>query len=231
MVDRALLERLLEDGLSLAEIGRRVGRHESTVAYWMAQHGLEANGRERHAAKGVIDRERLEELVNEGLSTAQIAGVVGRAPTTIRIRLREYGLQTRWAERRQAFKEGRRELTLVCPCHGLTTFRLRRNAGYRCAKCNTDAVSKRRRRVKQILVAEAGGACRLCGYSRCVAALAFHHVTPADKRFTLSQRGVTRSLDRARAEARKCILLCSNCHAEVEAGVAALTDPDRPAVQ
>jgi hypothetical protein len=36
----------------------------------------------------------------------------------------------------------------------------------------------------------------------------------------MSQRGVTLSLARLRAEARKCVLLCGNCHAEVEAGVA-----------
>jgi hypothetical protein len=29
---------------------------------------------------------------------------------------------------------------------------------------------------------------------------------------------VTRSLARARDEARKCVLLCANCHAEVEGG-------------
>ena len=39
----------------------------------------------------------------------------------------------------------------------------------------------------------------------------------------MSRRGVTRSIEQARAEARKCVLLCGNCHAEVEAGVAALT--------
>jgi len=226
-----MLEQFLAEGLSLAEIGRRVGRHESTVAYWMGKHGLEANGRERHAAKGAVDRELLEELVDRGLSTMQIAEIVGRTPTTTRHWLRDYGLQTRWAERRQAFKEGRRELTLMCARHGLTTFRLRRNNGYRCAKCNSDAVSARRRRIKRILVDEAGGACRLCGYSRCMGALEFHHLAPADKRFTLSRRGVSRSIDSARAEASKCVLLCSNCHAEVEAGLATLTDPDRPAVQ
>jgi hypothetical protein len=34
--------------------------------------------------------------------------------------------------------------------------------------------------------------------------------------------GVARSLVRARAEARKCVLLCANCHAEVEAGMASV---------
>jgi hypothetical protein len=49
-------------------------------------------------------------------------------------------------------------------------------------------------------------------------------VRPArpEKSFALSRDGVTRSLAAARAEARKCVLLCSNCHAEVEAGAAHL---------
>ena len=42
------------------------------------------------------------------------------------------------------------------------------------------------------------------------------------KSFAISVRGVTRSLDKAREEVRKCALLCANCHAEVEAGLASL---------
>ena len=80
------------------------------------------------------------------------------------------------------------------------------------------AVSIRRRKVKQVLVKEAGGRCALCGYDRYVGALHFHHVDPSTKAFNLSRRGVTISLARARAEAAKCVLLCGNCHAEVEAG-------------
>ena len=67
-------------------------------------------------------------------------------------------------------------------------------------------------------MAEAGGECALCGYSHCPAALEFHHLDPATKEFSVSQRGVTRSFERALAEARKCVLLCANCHAEVEGG-------------
>jgi hypothetical protein len=85
--------------------------------------------------------------------------------------------------------------------------------------------------VKDALVAEAGGSCVLCGYSRCLAALEFHHLDPAAKRFSLAGRGVTRSLARAREEARKCVLLCANCHAEVEAGVRTLEEKQIPAGQ
>jgi transposase len=225
-MDRAALEKMLSEGLSLAEIGRRVGRHEATVAYWLAKYGLRAVGRERHAAKGPLRREELAKLVDSGLSSSQIADAVGRTRTTVRHWLREYGLATHWAERRRASKDGVQEMTLRCASHGLTTFRRKRTGGYRCARCGTEAVSRRRRRVKRILVEEAGGACRLCGYSRCMAALEFHHVARDDKRFSLSHRGVTRSIERAREEASKCVLLCANCHAEVEAGVARLTPPD-----
>jgi transposase len=230
-MDRPVLKEMLDEGLSLAEIGRRVGRHESTVAYWLAKHGLRASGHERYASKGALGRDELADLVAAGLSSSQIGAVVGRTRTTVRHWLREYGLRTQWAERRQASSEGRRELALRCPTHGLTAFRLRRNGGYRCSRCNSEAVSRRRRRIKQTLVVEAGGACALCGYSACIAALEFHHVERADKLFSLSHRGVTRSIARARQEASKCVLLCANCHAEVEAGVAKVMPPNGPAVQ
>jgi hypothetical protein len=82
-----------------------------------------------------------------------------------------------------------------------------------------ERVSRRRRKMKLMLVAEAGGRCVLCGYDRCVSALHFHHVDPATKRFHLSMQGATRSLASVRAEMSKCVLLCANCHAEVEAGL------------
>jgi hypothetical protein len=34
------------------------------------------------------------------------------------------------------------------------------------------------------------------------------------------------ALERLRAEARKCVLLCANCHAEVEAGMVSPTDQE-----
>ena len=69
---------------------------------------------------------------------------------------------------------------------------------------------------------EAGGSCVLCGYDRSVRALHFHHVDPSQKAFGLAFAGVARSLERCREEAAKCLLLCSNCHAEVEDGLATI---------
>jgi transposase len=222
-MDRASLERLLGQGLSLAEIGRRFGLHEATVGYWVKKHGLRAANHGKHVSKGGLTRAQLEPLVQQGLSIAQIADAVGRSKATVRHWLKEHQLKTRAAERRRAPVELAERVSLECQHHGHTEFQLRSGGGFRCLKCRSEAVTRRRRRVKEILVEEAGGACALCGYDRCIAALHFHHLEPAEKRFTLSHRGVTRSLESARAEAKKCALLCSNCHVEVEAGVSVLS--------
>lgn len=230
-MDRASLEQMLGEGLSLAEIGRRLGRHESTVSYWLRKYDLEAVGRVRHSAKGALSYGRLAPLVEAGMSVAQIADSLGREKTSVRHWLREHGLQTVWAQRRAGSKAGRPEMELHCASHGTTTFRLRTSGGYRCVKCGSEAVSRRRRMIKRVLVEEAGGACKICGYRRCISALEFHHVVPSEKHFSLSYRGVTRSLERARTEASKCVLLCANCHAEVEAGITVLGGRDFAALQ
>lgn len=80
-------------------------------------------------------------------------------------------------------------------------------------RANYVHVKAARRKAKEILVAEAGGACVRCGYNKCLRALTFHHRDPAEKEFTI--RSKIRKLDTLRKEAAKCDLLCANCHAEV----------------
>ena len=219
-MDKHWLAGRLEAGDSIEKIAREVGRHPSTVAYWVNKHGLKSGYAARHAPRGAIAREELEGLVELGMSVRQIAAELRRSPTTVRHWLRHHGLKTQPA--RYAPRDGAAgaEVMRECQRHGWTWFRRLGSATrYRCAQCAVETVSSRRRRVKEILVAEAGGRCAACGYADFVAVLQFHHVDPATKRFHLGREGVTRSLERARAEARKCVVLCPNCHAEVELGV------------
>jgi IS30 family transposase len=65
-MDRDELEEWLCQGLSLRQIARLVDRDPSTVRYWMDRHGLVANGRAKHAARGGLRREELESLIEEG---------------------------------------------------------------------------------------------------------------------------------------------------------------------
>jgi IS30 family transposase len=60
-MERASLEEFLNQGLSLAEIGTRVGRHEATVSYWLKKHGLKAVNREKHTARGAWTAASLRE--------------------------------------------------------------------------------------------------------------------------------------------------------------------------
>ena len=227
-MDRDRLKRYLDEGLSLAEIGILENRDPSTVGYWVKKHGLEANGRELHAARGELSRELLEDLVARDMTLAEIAQELDRSVSSVRHWLRKYGIATRGRrgprpmisrERiEEAVKAGRRTLEGTCRTHGAAIFVIEPSGKARCRLCRMERVSARRRTVKRTLVEEAGGRCVRCGYDRFVGALQFHHRDAKGKRFGLAQKGATISIDRLRAEARKCDLLCANCHAEVEHG-------------
>lgn len=88
-------------------------------------------------------------------------------------------------------------------------------------KCNSCRANgwRDRRALKQRMVDYKGGCCEICGYERCLRALDFHHRDPATKRFNLAQ-GHNRSWESLRLELDKCLLVCSNCHLEIEGSVA-----------
>jgi transposase-like protein len=220
-MDRAWLHEQLAAGRSIESIAREVRRDPSTVAYWVAKHGLASVHTPKHAARGPVARETLVELLEEGLSLRAIAARLGVSYTTIRHWMGKHGLSTprgrRLADTAAARAGGLAEARGTCPVHGEVTLIRRGEDGFRCPLCRRDAVAARRRRVKAILVEESGGACARCGYAGSASALHFHHVDPTSKAFALAGRGVSRALDAARDEARKCVLLCANCHAEVEA--------------
>jgi len=227
------LEGFLAEGLSLDQIAKRVARHPSTVSYHFKKHGLTAVGREVHAPNGKVRADRLRELVGHGATIQQAAEEFGVGYSTIRHWLRRLGIETvRMARLRKslsALEEGKTRVVLTCREHGEVPFFRRADGLYRCSKCRMAAVSNWRRRVKRRLIERAGGQCLLCAYDRHPAALHFHHVDPNSKSFLLSRHGVTRSYAEAASEADKCVLLCANCHAEVEAGAVDL--PAQPPLE
>jgi predicted HNH restriction endonuclease len=80
------------------------------------------------------------------------------------------------------------------------------------------AVALRRKKIRQMLVEYKGGECELCGYNGCIDVLDLHHKDPSTKEFGISSSGLTRSWEKNKAEADKCVLLCANCHREIHAG-------------
>jgi hypothetical protein len=87
-----------------------------------------------------------------------------------------------------------------------------------CKRCLGEAVTRRKQKLKRMLVAEAGGCCAVCGYDRCIINLHFHHVDPKMKSFPMTM-ALGKSIKTFRAEAEKCVLVCANCHGEIEAGL------------
>lgn len=77
-----------------------------------------------------------------------------------------------------------------------------------------------RRRRKAKCIEYKGGKCQRCGYDKCQRALEFHH----DRRFEkdlskYTSRGaleMCQDWDKLKTELDKCLLVCANCHRELE---------------
>lgn len=92
--------------------------------------------------------------------------------------------------------------------------RKRRNAKkYQAA--NAEKYVNYRSTTKQKLIDYKGGKCERCGYDKvCPPAYDFHHPDPNKKDFSLSQKSL--GFETAKKEVDKCMLVCRNCHAELE---------------
>jgi Helix-turn-helix domain/Homeodomain-like domain len=220
------LEGYLAEGLSLEQIGKRVGRNPSTVSYQLRKHGLKPVNKGKHAARGPIPELKLRTLATEGKTVRTMARELDRSPSTVRHWLKRYGIEVHGIKgnREKALAAralGETVVRLRCRHHGETDFYVEpTNAHYKCKRCRKERVARRRNEVKDELIRMAGGKCLLCGYDRCLGALQFHHVDPETKSFGLSYKGHTKSFEKMLEEARKCVPLCANCHCEVERGMA-----------
>lgn len=98
----------------------------------------------------------------------------------------------------------------MCKIHGETSF-VKRKLNYRCRKCASDAVVRRRRALKLMAIDYKGGKCADCSLVSTVPTVYdFHHEHGKD--FNISASGHTRSWVRLVSELDKCTMLCSNCH-------------------
>ena len=81
---------------------------------------------------------------------------------------------------------------------------------------NQNKKKKLRMDKKKKLIKLFGGKCSICGYNKCNAALDFHHTNSKEKEMTIAEISLKNvSYNKILKEARKCILICSNCHREI----------------
>ncbi len=83
-----------------------------------------------------------------------------------------------------------------------------------CKECSQITTKERNKRVKRECVEYKGGKCQLCGYSKCLSALDFHHTDDTTKDFSIAKKQGW-NFEKLKLELDKCILVCSNCHREI----------------
>lgn len=72
-----------------------------------------------------------------------------------------------------------------------------------------------RKRIKIALVEAFGHKCSICGLVDEVYIYDFHHINPSTKAFGISGQN-THGKELIVEEAKKCVMLCSNCHRRIE---------------
>jgi hypothetical protein len=91
-----------------------------------------------------------------------------------------------------------------------------------CKDCHNKNMQARQKSIKQQCVDYKGSSCQICGYSKYIGALEFHHTNEKEeKQFSIAQHRNS-SFAAVKAELDKCVLLCANCHREVHANLAQL---------
>jgi hypothetical protein len=148
-----------------------------------------------------MDKMKLEQWIDEGLSTRRIAYMAGTSQTNVRYWLKAHGLRTQAATKPPVDNE-------ICSlCGKKQNPKIDR---YR-KKCSACYVKIRRERIRRAAFIYKGGACETCGRSDGpLCAYDFHH-REGSKEFAISHAH-SASGARIRAELDKCSLLCAFCH-------------------
>lgn len=161
-----------------------------------------------------MNKETLEKLIEEKLSTHEIAKETNQSQTNVRYWLRKFGLNTYNSPLNT-------KRCVICneQLNGLKTrfcSRVCKNKGLSNNPNNYFYQESRAKQRKLALIELSGGSCQICGYKKNWAALTFHHLNPTNKLFCIDLRKCGNTNWKSLVmEAEKCQLLCQNCHAEV----------------
>jgi hypothetical protein len=81
----------------------------------------------------------------------------------------------------------------------------------------------KKKRVKFVQDLKLEKGCYICGYNKSANALHYHHIDPSNKEENVSILASRQiSEEKILKEIEKCVVLCANCHAEVESGITIL---------
>lgn len=172
-MDYTIMKKLIDQGESTWSIGRRMGRHQSTVRYWLKKYGLTTRTSDIYR----------DEIMNSHKCPSCGKLIQGK-------RFCDHKCKSIYYSHLDSTKSSRK-------------------------RASQKLMEKRKNR-RRDLVIESGGECIVCGYNKNFSALTFHHRDSSTKNFPLDVRNIcNRRIESVRDEAKKCDLLCSNCHQEL----------------
>lgn len=167
-----------------------------------------------------MEKQLLENYLNEGLSFNEITKLTQKSLTTILYWAKKHKLKSNFKSFKQEGTKVYGDTRFCARCQSYvktSMFYSRRgkpNSSVYCMKCTGDQTTERMRSLKLKMVEYKGGCCEKCGYKNYIGALEFHHLEPNQKDFNPSKLKTYSFDDRVKSELDKCALLCANCHRE-----------------
>lgn len=160
-----------------------------------------------------MEKEELEKMIESGMSSRDMTRETGKSQTSISYWLKKWGLKT--SPKLYSTEYNCKHCGEKNPDNFYGHYK------GTCKKCFNKTQTNKFREVRRLIVLENGGECKICGYSKYIGALEFHHLDPSKKDLSY-QSSKCWSIERIRKEVSGCVLLCSNCHREIEAGITEL---------
>jgi hypothetical protein len=171
-------------------------------------------------------KENILKLTEDGLSSYEIAKATGKSQTTIRYWLKKFNIKSSHPNKKikESYPLSSLETEKYCPLcktnKQLSEFyKTKKPIGIHtyCKPCSSQLSTERLRNIKIQCINYKGGKCSCCGYNKYFGALEFHHKNAKEKDFSISKSCM--SFNKIKKELDKCILVCSNCHREIHAGI------------
>ena len=179
--------------------------------------------------KSIWTKENVEDAVKHTSNIRQCLIYLGVDPrsssrNTLKKRIQEYNIDTSHFVLKSYNRTYNGE-TQVCNCCGkekpITEFYInsRNKTGIQptCKECMKSKYNPNRRakasEVKLNLIKELGGKCVRCGIEANInnyVIFDFHHIDPSKKDFSINT--FNGSLEDMEKEAKKCVVMCANCH-------------------
>lgn len=162
-----------------------------------------------------MDKQTLEQLINQNLTSREIAEKNNISQTTARYWIKKHGLKLK----RLAAGKHPSGLLLPkrCSCGETDPNKFYGHKRTICGKCHNKYTLEKGKQKKEYAVKKLGGCCKICGFNKFNSGLDIHHLDPAkkDPNFKYHRGWKKEKIDK---EIEHCILLCKVCHAGIHSG-------------